>query len=140
MTALVDTNVLLDVLLNNPGFAVDAAAVWTAVETKRIEGLVAAVSLTNVHYIVRKRSGVQKAEEAVRLVQRVFTIIAVDAGVISDALASGNPDFEDAVQAAAALRSAATHVVTRDPRGFARSGLAVISPRNLIVALSPPSP
>ena len=132
MTVLIDTNVLLDVLLPRPAFFGPSAQVWALAETVQFDPLVCAVSLTTIHYVVDRYSGQAAADAAVRVVHRLARTTAVDAQVVSDALNGGNPDFEDAVQAASALRAGATHVVTRDPGGFARTSLQVLSPIQLV--------
>jgi predicted nucleic acid-binding protein len=126
--ALIDTNVLLDVFMSRHPFAASSAAVWDAVENHRIDAVVAAISLTNIHYVLSKFSGQTTAGAAVKLVHQVFPIAAVDGRMIGDAITSGNSDFEDAVQIAAGKYAGVTHIVTRDPKGFRASGLIVLSP------------
>ncbi len=87
-----------------------------------------------LHYLIGRQFGQAMADGAVRSLSRVFTIAPVDAAVVTDAIATGKRDSEDAVQAVAALRVGATHVVTRDPKGFAGSGLVVMTPFQLIAA------
>jgi predicted nucleic acid-binding protein len=128
MKTLIDTNVLLDVMMRRPSFFVPATAVWRAAEERKFDAVVSAISFTTVHYIVGKYSGQPAANQAVRLLHKIFAIADVDSQSIADAIASGNADFEDAVQATSALRAGATHVVTRDATGFATSGLNVLSP------------
>jgi len=127
---------LLDVIMRRPGFFVPATAVWKAAEEHKFEAIVSAISFTTMHYIVGRYSGQASADQAVRLLHKVFAIAGVDSQSITDAIASGNADFEDAVQAASALRAGATHVVTRDATGFSTCGLLVVTPgewRKLLV-------
>jgi predicted nucleic acid-binding protein len=131
MKALIDANILLDVIIQRPGFFIPATAVWKASEEHKFEPLVSAISLTTIHYIVRKYSDLAAADQAVRLVYKIFAIADVDSHSIGDAIASGNADFEDAVQAASALRAGATHVITRDATGFSNSGLINLSAEGL---------
>ncbi len=140
MRVLVDTNVLIDVLAQRAPFYAASAEVWALAETGRIDAVVAAVSFTNVHYLLAKQFGQSVADGAVRSLRRVFGVVPVDVAAIDDAIASGRPDFEDAVQTACGLRHGATHVVTRDPRGFARSGLVVFTPAQLVAAAGGGSP
>ncbi|MHB1515859.1 MAG: hypothetical protein ACYCVY_09165 [Acidiferrobacteraceae bacterium] len=48
------------------------------------------------------------------------------------ALALNRRDFGDAVQAAAALRAKATHLITRNPRDFAAPGIPVLTPEEFL--------
>ena len=138
MRVLIDTNVLLDVLLPRPPFFASSAKVWALAEAKQFEPLVCAVTLTTIHYLVDRQAGRAAADAAVRVVHQLGHTTAVDTQTVADALNSGNPDFEDAVQAASAMGAGGTHVVTRDPRGFAKTGLTVVSPAQLIALTSRP--
>ena len=56
---LVDVNVVLDVLTSRePNYDV-SAAVWTLVEGDAVEGVVAAHTVTTVHYLVGRHLGRQ---------------------------------------------------------------------------------
>ena len=53
MRALIDTNILLDLLLDRPEFVADATAIWDANRTQKFDGYISAVSPINVFYIAR---------------------------------------------------------------------------------------
>jgi len=95
MIVLVDTNILLDVIQDRKPHSDPAARVWKLVEERAIAGHVSAISFNNVFYIARKQVGGEKALEAVRLIRRVFQIVALDEFVIDRALGSPGSDFED---------------------------------------------
>jgi predicted nucleic acid-binding protein len=69
MRALIDTNILLDLLLDRPPFADGAEAIWEACRDSRFDGYVSAISLINVFYIVRKAHGIQPRLFSSRLPQ-----------------------------------------------------------------------
>lgn len=123
-----DTNVLLDHLLDREPFADDAAELWSMAERREIVGCISAVSFNFVYYIVRHWANERAARRAVRGLRDVFEIVEVDAQIIHQAIDSSFPDFGDAIQHACAVRAGATHLVTRDLRGFRRSEVPVISP------------
>jgi predicted nucleic acid-binding protein len=52
-----DTNVVVDVLLERAPFAEAARQLWVAVETGRVEGVIAAHALTTVWYLVSESAG-----------------------------------------------------------------------------------
>ena len=56
----------------------------------------------------------------------------VNHDVLLQALSLGWDDFEDAVQAAAALNAKATHLVTRNPRDFTGLTIPVLTPEEMI--------
>ena len=62
-------------------------------------------------------------------------VAPVNRKVLDAARFSGMPDFEDAVQAAAAQDFGIDIVVTRDKTGFSNSGLRVFSPEEFLETL-----
>jgi len=123
-----DTNVLLDHLLDREPFANDAAELWSMAERREIVGYISAISFNFVYYIVRHHANERAARRAIKGLRDVFEITEVDAQIIHQAIDSDFADFEDAIQHACALRANATHLVTRDLADFRRSGLPVVSP------------
>src|ERR1035438_6228642 len=93
---LFDTNIVLDVLLDRQPFVEASAAAWAAVETGNSEGMLAAHTVTTIHYLVRKEKGSVKANRIVSAILRVFAVAAVDGAVVQEALQLPFSDFEDA--------------------------------------------
>jgi len=93
-----------------------------------VEGLLAAHSVTTIHYLIRKQQGVANARRTLGGILRVFGVAAVDATAIQDALRLPGPDFEDSVTAAAAKLAACDLIVTRDPHGFRGSPVRALTP------------
>jgi predicted nucleic acid-binding protein len=125
---LVDTNVVLDVLLDRQPHVAASAAVWAAIETGAAKGFLAAHAITTIHYLVRKELGGAKAKRTISAVLRVFDVAAVDRTVLEEALQLSSPDFEDSVTAAAAQLAGCDFIVTRDPRGFRGSPVRPLTP------------
>jgi predicted nucleic acid-binding protein len=129
VTALIDTNVLLDVLARREPFYTAASRVWTLAERGSARALVSAISFNNVYYIVRKTSGKDQAALALRLMRDIFEVVAVDARIVD--LAMEDPsvdDFEDAIQLHSAIQSHAPHLVTRNTSDFPTDRISVLSP------------
>ena len=135
-TVLVDTNVLLDVLFDRPPHAEMSAAVWNAIETRRVKGLLSAHAVTTIHYLVRKELGASHARRTISSILRVFGVASVDAAVLQEALQLSLPDFEDAVAAAAAQLAGCDFIVTRDPKGFRGSPLPPLTPEAFLPLVS----
>ncbi len=125
---LVDTNVVLDVVLDRQPHADRSAAIWKAVETGKSEGLLAAHAITTLHYLIQKELGAPKARRLISEILRVFRVAGVDGSVIEEALRLSLADFEDAVTAAAARSAECDFIVTRDPRGFRGSPVRPLAP------------
>ncbi|MGA3023539.1 MAG: PIN domain-containing protein [Bryobacteraceae bacterium] len=132
---LFDTNVVLDVLLDRQPYAEASASAWAAVETGILEGMLAAHSVTTIHYLVRKEKGNVKARRIVSAILRVFGVAAVEGAVIQEALQLPCSDFEDAVTAAAARLAGCECIVTRDPKGFRASPVRAVTPEAVLPLL-----
>jgi predicted nucleic acid-binding protein len=133
--SLIDTNVVLDVLLARQPWLNDSAAVWQACDEGRITGHIAATTLTNIFYVVRRNAGMERAHASVRVCLDAFAIIAVDRGTLIHAATLPGNDFEDNVLVACATLSRLDLIITRDPAGFVASPVPVLTPTAAIAYL-----
>jgi predicted nucleic acid-binding protein len=130
-----DTNVVIDVLARRTSFYEDSAVVWTLAEQERIEGIVSAVSFTNVFYIVRKLTDDRTARRALVLLRNVFTPAVCDGRILNRAIDSKIKDFEDAVQYFSAVHAGADCMLSRNPDDFRRmADCPVLTPAEFLAA------
>ena len=130
----IDTNVLMDVLLQREPFWRDSFEVWTLVESGRVEACIAATSFSNCYYLVRKEMGKSQAEQTVRALRGVFVPVAMTEQILDRAIGAGFSDFEDAVQFHSAVHARAECILTRNPGHFPRSPLSILSPKEFLAA------
>ncbi len=132
MKVVFDTNVILDAAMSRPG-SEDSQGLIRAVVNEEIAGLVTANTITDIHYIVKKRYGDKVARAAVQNTLYVFDVIPVDGESCMDALSLPMDDYEDAVLAVCAAREGADYIATGD-QGFlnATSPIQVMSPADLL--------
>ena len=124
----IDTNILLDVILRREEFYKNAAGIWADCESGKVRGFVSAISLNNMHYVVRKRVAPEIALEYVRLVLNVFSIVPLDESILRLAVDLPQKDFEDAIQTFSAVQVKADCIVTRDRSHFSGNYMPVVSP------------
>ena len=124
----IDTNILLDVILHRADFYKQAAAIWADCESRKVQGYVSAISLNNMHYIMRKKVDSDTALEYVRLVLNVFSIVPLDESILRLAVDLPQKDFEDAIQTFSAVQIKADCIVTRDKSHFSNHYMPVVSP------------
>jgi predicted nucleic acid-binding protein len=134
--ALIDVNVVLDVLAEREPFVSDSQAVLQLVEAGAVEGVLAAHSVTTLHYLLSKHLSKAKARKTLEDLLHLVRIVAVDEDRIRHALAMNWADFEDAVQAACAEKAEADYLVTRDKRGFKGSVVQAVTPAELVVLIT----
>jgi len=133
---LVDTNVVLDVLLDRHPHVAASAGLWAAIEDRAAEGFLAAHAVTTIEYLVARQLGRTATRRVLSRLLRVFAVAAVDQAAIQDARQSRAEDFEDAVSAAAARSAGCDWIVTRDPKGFASSKPPAVTPQAALALIA----
>ncbi len=136
MKVLLDTDVILDLVLDRAPFAEDASAIWLAHEEQRITAYIAAITPINVFYIVRKIKGSATAHESVGLLLTTLQICFIDHDVLQQAVHLKMSDFEDATQVASALTANLDVIVTRNTDDFSASPIPVLTPKELLARLT----
>lgn len=133
MRVLVDTNIVLDFLLQREPFFQDAELLFQAIDVGEIVGYVTATTLTDIFYISRRHTrSVEQARQAVSEILTAMMICLVDRVVLESAFNSGLADFEDAVQIFSAVNQGSEAIVTRDTQGFLSSPIPVLSIQELL--------
>ena len=127
-SAFLDTNILLDVLLNREPFVTWAQQIWTLAIQKKIKASISAASLLNCFYIIRKVKTNEQTYTVIENLVKIFHVIAVDSKIISKALQTRFDDFEDGVQYQCALKARSQTIITRDPKGFVKSKIQILDP------------
>lgn len=135
MRVLLDTNIILDVLLEREPFVIASAAVLARVERGDVAAVVGATTVTTIHYLATKTVGSAAAREAVAEMLGILQVAAVNQSVIKAALESPLADFEDAVLLEAARACGAQAIVTRNVRDFVAGDLPVYEPTELLAIL-----
>jgi len=129
---LVDTNVIIDMLLNRED-ADAACAVLDGAEHGDYAISLCALSYTNIFYSLRKYLPRQQRIECLQQLGEVIGTVPVDGSIIKDALYSGWKDFEDAVQYyAAKANPIITGIISRNTKDFQQSMLPVRDSREFL--------
>jgi len=121
MNILIDTNVVLDFLLQREPFFQNAERLFQAISNGQVVGYVTATTLTDIFYIARRQTqSLDKAKQAVSEMLTAMVICPVD---IFSAVAQGL----DAI-------------VTRNAKDFSGSTLPIYSPTDLLDQLTASNP
>lgn len=132
---LIDTNVLLDVILEREPWAVESALVLDAVARERARGFVAGHAITTVHNIVEKAAGRVAANTAVSDLLELLSVVPLGSAEFQRALALGLRDYEDAVQVAACLHVGADYLVTRNGKDYRSAPVSPRTPGEVLAVL-----
>lgn len=132
MKVLIDTNVVLDLLLERRPFVESVIALFEQIERGNLIGYIAANTITNIFYIIRKTEGREVALAAINRLLTGLQFCAVDRQTVETALRLDLKDFEDSIQLACATLAQLDGIVTRDRKDFAGSSLSTYSPTELL--------
>lgn len=132
MRVFLDTNILLDVLMNRPGFVADSEAAILRCEALGAGMFVAWHGLATAYYLLRRgRTEPEAMQEVDRILAWARVALVGDAEALH-ARRLGFSDFEDAMQAASAEACGAQWLITRDATDFASSPVPAIRPPDFL--------
>lgn len=112
-----DTNILMDLLLERPGFE-DAAVILQAGEDGRIELCCSYLTMANLAFILRKNTTPARLAPTLMQIQSLLDVLPMDASQLERACWINGRDFEDVLQAVCAHAAGCSHIVTRNPADF----------------------
>lgn len=133
--ALLDTNVVLDALLDRTPWNVQANTIWQAQLDKQFVAYVTATTLTDIFYISRRYGGLEKAWRLVYAVLNQLSVISVGPRELQLATRLAGSDFEDNLQIACAINAQLDLIVTRNLTGFSGNNIPILTPQQLLLEL-----
>jgi predicted nucleic acid-binding protein len=132
MRVLLDTNILLDAILQRAPWHKEADAVLQADALGQVNGAATTLSLATVFYVARKTVGTSVARGTVRRCLTALAILPIDKQTLLDADASPGNDFEDNILMAAAVTASLDAIITRNVAHFVHSPIPVWEPAELL--------
>ena len=135
MIVLIDTDVLIDVALDRQPFSNPAASLLDALQKGPSEAYVAWHSISNFYYMVAPKKGSPESKDFIRDLLRFVNVSLTGTREVHYALRLAMTDFEDALQAAAAVACQADVIATRNFRDYRKSPVPARSPQSVLAAL-----
>ena len=133
---LVDTNVVIDFLIDRKPFSTHAAMLFELAETRQVRLYLTAVSYNNIYYIVRKHSTHALTIKTMKQIESWTDTIETNASVIRESLNSDFKDFEDAIQYNSALTvKRIDAIVTRNVPDFKHSKISILTPEESLILI-----
>jgi predicted nucleic acid-binding protein len=132
MKIFVDSDVILDVLLQRNDFHRYSSLILELAINGELLAYTSAVVLSNVHYILRKRVSKDDTIANLRFLTQTIQVVPITHNAAQLALESGFPDFEDAMQNFAAKEADVDILLTRNIKDYPDPDLEVLSPRQFI--------
>lgn len=133
MRILLDTNILIDYISKRELFFDDANKIITLCANEKINGCIAAHSVMDALYIIRKEYSLEERRRILTKLIMIVDIIGIDKHNILTALNNESfTDIEDCLQMECAKEYKADYIVTRNIQDFKNSPIQPILPSEFI--------
>jgi len=133
MVILIDANIILDHLIPRQPFVDIADEVLRLCFQQKCNGYIAAHSITNIFYILRKQFSASERKKMLLELCEFIEIAGIEKKEIINALTNEDfDDFEDRLQVECARMVNADYIVTRDIPDFSASPIPAILPEELL--------
>ena len=136
MRVLLDTNIVLDHLLEREPFAQSASELLELNAQGAFEGYVSGMTPINIFYIARKFMGHDKLRQFISDLLLAVRVCPITHEVLNQAFSLPFSDYEDAVQHACATASELDAIVTRNLDDYKSATLPVFSPTDFLNQLT----
>jgi len=130
MKIMIDTNVILDCMLDRKPFSYDAEAVLEQCARGEHEGCILASTITDIFYIAGK--SISELHHIYLLMNDLLEdmlLIGVNNGDVMDALDRKEQDFEDCLLSICAEKAGCDYIITRNIKDFNNSMVPAITPQ-----------
>jgi predicted nucleic acid-binding protein len=121
----IDSDIILDVLMERNRFYESAAGIFDLGIAKEVNLFTTAVVLANVFYFIRKKHGIEKSKELLRRLRLFISILSVEEKIVDLALNSKFGDFEDGLQYFAGKEHSITVLITRNVRDYKEKDIPI---------------
>ena len=117
MKAFLDTNILLDLLLERDGYEASAQILQLRDEDK-IDLCVSILTMVNVAYVYRKTVGQNAVIPNLKCLSAIVDVLPMDNDTLEQALYMEGKDFEDTLQYLCAVQNRCDAIITRNEKDF----------------------
>ena len=132
MKALIDGNIILDVLQRREPHIEASSKIWKLCETDQVEGFISALTFTDLVYVMRKELTPDRIQEVLKKMALIFRFTDLSVADLTEAAEMKWNDYEDAVQSATAKRVHADCIITRNIRDYLQSTVPAYTPAEFL--------
>lgn len=129
----IDTDVVLDFLLDREPFASYASIIFTYSERNKIKAYISPLTISNCYYILRKLASHNKVIDTLQKLLLVTNITTISKKDVVSALNSNFKDLEDALQHFSAISHSKIDVIlTRNLKDYKNSEIPAMTPETYL--------
>ncbi len=133
MRVLLDTNVLIDYISKRDVFFDDANRIITLCANETISGCIAAHSVMDALYIIRKEYSLAERRTIFTGLSTIVDIVGIDKHNIMKAINNDDfSDIEDCLQMECAKDYNANYIITRNIKDYKNSSVQPILPSDFL--------
>jgi predicted nucleic acid-binding protein len=134
MRLLLDINIFLDLVFQRVGAPASATIIASC--GRQNEGWLAWHTLATLSYLIERQDSATVARSFIGDLLSWAEVAPTERGDALRALSWPMPDYEDALQAAAAQACGAVWIITRNQRDFAGSPVTALTPEEFLARYS----
>lgn len=131
-----DTDVLLDLLLDREPFAGDIHSLMERSLLSETRLCASPISITNINYLISKFENQRQADIKTQKILSIVSVENVGQEVITQASDSLFKDFEDGVQNYCAQAAGHRIIITRNTKDYQESNLSILTPKEYLAKLN----
>ena len=131
----IDTDIILDVVLNRENHCAESAAIFTCFENHSAILYTSSSIIINAQYVGQKQIPKVKCKAAIKYLLQYFEILEPTKSTIAEAYNSDFSDIEDAIQYFMAKNSGLIdYIITRNVKDYktANNGIPIITPAQFL--------
>jgi len=133
MKLLIDTNIILDAMMNRAPWAKPARDLILAVAEEKAEACLTASSFTDIYYLLRKHLKDKEQTKGVLLgLLALVTVLDVSGADCEKAFDLPMSDYEDALLAHCGKRHKVDWIVTRNLQHYQGSPVQAVAPEEIV--------
>lgn len=132
----IDSDIVLDLLLDREPHSEYAALLFEMIENKKIHAATSGHAFSNIFYILNDLSKRKDSKRVLLNLRKFIDVAATSKDVVDKALVSEIKDFEDAMQYYCALSFKATCIVTRNKKDYKKSLIPVLTAKEFLSSSS----
>jgi len=130
-----DSNVLLDLLLDREPFMDNIAQIIENSLSSNIRLCVSPIAVANINYIIGRLENQEKATTQRKKILKIVKVENVGQVIISKATNSKFKGFEDAIQNYCAEESGHQIIITRNTKDYKESNLSILTPKEYLAKI-----
>lgn len=117
MKVFLDTNIILDLLLERDGYE-DSAIIFQMQDEGKLKICLSLLTMVNVAYIYKKTVGNKMTVANLKYLSALVEVLPMDGEQLQKAIMMEGKDFEDILQCVCAAEGGCDYLITRNAKHF----------------------